>query len=316
MKCSQCGTEFEGKFCPACGKPAEGTSPVDNASTTQQPPAQGPVSTNFAPAPVVKKKPFYKRWWFVALAIIVALGVFGSIVSGGSNSKTDYEELKWSSFTLHEQLPEPKSKEGKNVYDNSDSLTITVGNTEKSEYKDYVEKCETEYGFTVDKSKSDSLFSASNADKYQVMISYDDSSNEMRISLSLVNESENTKDTSKPGAPSSTDSKPTTSKPTETKPTATKPSDSNLVNGMHKDFKEAMDSYEKFMDEYVAFMKKYNDNPSDISLLADYAKYMSKYADMCSKFEKWESEDMNDAETAYYIDVQARVSKKLLEVAN
>lgn len=46
-----------------------------------------------------------------------------------------------------------------------------------------------------------------------------------------------------------------------------------------------------------------------------YTKYMSKYADMVEKFDKWESEDLNDAELAYYIDVQARVSKKLLEVA-
>ena len=55
--------------------------------------------------------------------------------------------------------------------------------------------------------------------------------------------------------------------------------------------------------------------PSDVSLLADYTKYMSKYADMVEKFDKWESEDLNDAELAYYIDVQARVSKKLLEIA-
>ena len=72
-----------------------------------------------------------------------------------------------------------------------------------------------------------------------------------------------------------------------------------------------MDSYEAFIDEYVAFMKKYSDNPSDVSLLADYTKYMSKYADMVEKFDKWESEDLNDAGLAYYIDVQARVSKKL-----
>lgn len=49
--------------------------------------------------------------------------------------------------------------------------------------------------------------------------------------------------------------------------------------------------------------------------MADYARYMSKYADACEKFNNWESADMNDAETAYYIDVQARVSKKLLEAA-
>ena len=37
-----------------------------------------------------------------------------------------------------------------------------------------------------------------------------------------------------------------------------------------------MDSYEAFVDEYVAFMEKYNNNPSDIGLIADYASYMKK----------------------------------------
>ena len=76
-----------------------------------------------------------------------------------------------------------------------------------------------------------------------------------------------------------------------------------------------MDSYETFMNEYVDFMKKYQDNPSDISLIGDYADYVKKYSDFVDDFEKWEDEEMNTAETAYYIDVQARVSKKLLEIA-
>ena len=87
-------------------------------------------------------------------------------------------------------------------------------------------------------------------------------------------------------------------------------------NVLREEFKSAMDSYEKFMDEYVAFMKKYNANPSDLSILAEYSNYMSKYADFVKNFEKWESEEMNAAETAYYIEVQARVNKKLLEVVS
>ena len=75
-----------------------------------------------------------------------------------------------------------------------------------------------------------------------------------------------------------------------------------------------MDSYEAFMDEYVAFMKKYKANPSNAALIADYAKYMKKYTAMCDTFEKWEGEDLSAEEMAYYIDVQARVSKKLVEV--
>ena len=77
-----------------------------------------------------------------------------------------------------------------------------------------------------------------------------------------------------------------------------------------------MDSYEEFFDEYVAIMRKYKENPADLSILTDYSNYMSQYADMMQKLEKWENEDLNAAETAYYIDVQARISKKLLEVAN
>ena len=99
-----------------------------------------------------------------------------------------------------------------------------------------------------------------------------------------------------------------------TAPTTTKPTTPENENALSADFKAAMDSYEEFMDEYVAFMKKYESNPSDISLIMDYATYMSKYADAMQDFEEWEDEDMNDAELAYYIDVQARVSKKLLEV--
>ncbi len=96
-----------------------------------------------------------------------------------------------------------------------------------------------------------------------------------------------------------------------------KPAEShNTSDELRNDFKEAMDNYEKFMDEYVSFMKKYKEsNGTDLGLLVDLAKYTSKYADMVEQFDKWEGEDLNAAEIAYYIEVQARVSKKLLEVA-
>ncbi len=102
----------------------------------------------------------------------------------------------------------------------------------------------------------------------------------------------------------------------ETTKSATTEKSEDLVDGMRPEFKAAMDSYENFMNEYVNFMKKYIADPSDMSLLMDYADYMSKYSDFVEDFEEWEDDDdMNTAETAYYIDVQARVSKKLLEIA-
>lgn len=117
----------------------------------------------------------------------------------------------------------------------------------------------------------------------------------------------------------STDSTPSTQPTTEPSTEATTPAateEKKDSNSIDPEFKAAMDSYEKFFDEYVAIMKKYKTNPTDMSILSDYAKYMGQYADMMQKFEKWENEDLNTAEAAYYVDVQARITKKLLEVAN
>ena len=93
-----------------------------------------------------------------------------------------------------------------------------------------------------------------------------------------------------------------------------KPKTDTNNNGLRPNFKKAMDDYETFMNEYVEFMKKYSANPSDTSLLKDYTNYMTKYTKAMESFEKWDEEDMNDAETKYYLEVQTRVNKKLLEV--
>ena len=110
---------------------------------------------------------------------------------------------------------------------------------------------------------------------------------------------------------------PATPPATEPSGEATTPSETEgeKDNAIDPEFKAAMDSYEKFFDEYVAIIKKYKANPTDMSILTDYANYMGQYADMMQKFEKWENEDLNTAEAAYYVDVQARITKKLLEVA-
>ena len=50
MKCNQCGTEFEGKFCPECGSPARNS-----------------------------QKPFFKRWWFLVIVIIAVIAIIASV---------------------------------------------------------------------------------------------------------------------------------------------------------------------------------------------------------------------------------------------
>lgn len=219
-----------------------------------------------------------------------------------------FGSITWPSSTVGNMLPAPKSTTGKFSYEHDDSFFVYVGETSKADYDQYVADCSAN-GFNIDYDKGDTYYRADNADGYHISLKYE-GNNIMAVEIKASKNSD-----TGTSEPATTEPSTETTAPSESSSTETKPNDTELVDGMRKDFKDAMDSYEAFMDEYVAFMKKYSDNPSDVGLLADYTKYMSKYADMVEKFDKWESEDLNDAELAYYIDVQARVSKKLLDVA-
>ena len=220
----------------------------------------------------------------------------------------NFGSITWPSSTVGNMLPAPKSTTGKFSYEHDDSFFVYVGETSKADYDQYVADCSAN-GFNIDYDKGDTYYRADNADGYHISLKYE-GNNIMAVEIKASKNSD-----TGTSEPATTEPSTETTAPSESSSTETKPNDTELVDGMRKDFKDAMDSYEAFMDEYVAFMKKYSDNPSDVGLLADYTKYMSKYADMVEKFDKWENEDLNDAELAYYIDVQARVSKKLLEVA-
>lgn len=91
--------------------------------------------------------------------------------------------------------------------------------------------------------------------------------------------------------------------------------DTGLIDGMRPEFKEAMDSYEAFYVEYCDFMEQYKENPTDMELLTGYTDMMAKAAEMSEKFDAWEESEMNDAELNYYLDVNNRITKKLLEVS-
>ena len=88
----------------------------------------------------------------------------------------------------------------------------------------------------------------------------------------------------------------------------------DLVDGMRREFKEAMDSYEAFYDEYCNIIKQYMENPTDLGLLSSYTDMLTKAAEMSEKFEAWEDNEMNKAELKYYLDVNNRITQKLLEV--
>lgn len=95
----------------------------------------------------------------------------------------------------------------------------------------------------------------------------------------------------------------------------TEESTEEATSGIRPEFKETMDAYEAFYDEYCAFMEKYKQNPSDLSLLAEYATMVGKMADMNAAFEKWDQDEMTTEELKYYLEVSSRVAQKMVDAA-
>ena len=235
------------------------------------------------------------------------------------------KENAWISTEVSKVIPEPESKYGRVSWEGNTYYYYYAGNTSKEAYAKYADLL-IKSGF--DKSylsgedgkyyKGDEYFSAQNEEGYSVSVTYE-GFNVMYISISDPYNKKETKIEEKTETKNETkveETKPVEEpKKEETKP-AENTSTSSGSTGLGKEFKEAMDSYEAFVDEYCAFMKKYSkSNGTDMSLLADYAKYVSKLSDMSSKFEKWNSGNMNSAEQKYYLEVQTRTSKKLLEAS-
>lgn len=191
------------------------------------------------------------------------------------------KDIEWPSNGLAAIVPTPQSTLGDISWNNNKQFIAHLGNTSKDAYDNYVKQCEN-HGFTIDFSKGDKSYSALNSDGYKLHLMYL-GANVIEISIKAPKETAKTQD-------------------------------KNNAAEINPKFKSAMDKYEKFFDEYVAIMKKYANNPTDMSILSDYTKYMGQYADMMKEFEKLKDEDLNTAEMAYYVEVQGRITKKILEV--
>lgn len=211
-------------------------------------------------------------------------------------------EINWPDSLAGNQLPKPKSTKGNFSFEYDDNFFVYIGETNKEAYNEYVEAC-SEKGFKVDYDKGENYYYADNSEGWHISLKYQ-GNNIMSIEIDAPAEEDTTK--------AAVTEKETEKSENVTETTEKATEDDGLLSS---DFKTAMDSYEKFMGEYVDFMKKYEENPDDLSLIVAYADYMKDYAEFVEDFEKWEDEEMNAAETAYYIDVQARVNKKLLEIA-
>lgn len=117
MKCVNCGTEYEGKFCPECGTKTQEQTDFKQQNVNQ-PFEAGKKGRK---KPKKPKKPIYKRWWFFVIVGIALIAIIGTATSG---EKT--EKIKWNEMVLGAQLPEPPVNKGKIHENSSETLYIEV----------------------------------------------------------------------------------------------------------------------------------------------------------------------------------------------
>ena len=89
-------------------------------------------------------------------------------------------------------------------------------------------------------------------------------------------------------------------------------SDSGLIS---PEFKKTMDDYEAWFDHYCDVMERYKEDSSNLELLSEMTDLLTEETTMLEQMENMDQSEMNNAELAYYIEVTARIEKKLLEVA-
>ena len=256
------------------------------------------------------KKPFYKKWWFILIVVCFVIGLISP--GGGDDKEKSGEKIDWDDLVLGDMIPEPKVNEGDLTIDSEDRLYVSIYKMSKEDFNEYIADCK-ELGYTVESKKTSISYKAYNEEGYSLRLSYYETGKEMTISLS-AEEEETEKNTQEEKTTEKTSDEDTSKEDVEEETTTD--NESELVDGMRPEFKEAMDKYEDFMNEYCDFMKKYADSDgTDLGLLADYATYMTKYTEAMEAFEKWEDEEMNTKEAAYYLEVQTRINKRLVEVA-
>ena len=102
---------------------------------------------------------------------------------------------------------------------------------------------------------------------------------------------------------------------TEEEPVETE-TESEDTGILSPEFKKTMDDYEAWFDHYCEVMKMYQENPSDLEVMSEMTELLAEESTMLDQMESMDESEMNNAELAYYLEVTARIEKKLLEVAD
>lgn len=227
----------------------------------------------------------------------------------------EMEEITVPDSELGKQLPKPQSTKG-NVYTNNDgALRIYFGGIPLAQYSAYVDECIAS-GFNVDADKNEKRFKADNSEGYSLTVSYE-GNNVIEVYITAPKETESSSPEDISSDVSSSSSELNSEGISEENSQDEESTSGDILGDIIRpEVKEAIDSYEAFIDEYCEFMKKYATSDNPLTLMSEYMDYLQKVTEMGEKFDNMDSSDWTTAETAYYTEVMLRCQQKLLDAAS
>ena len=253
-----------------------------------------------------------KKLLIVVVAIVVIAFIWkvynGNRVRNTTPGGSEYTEITWPDSTAGQMLPVPEDLSAGYILSDSDTdLYVYLGKVSQEDYNNYVDKCK-ENGFNIDYDSGNDQYDAYNTDGYSLSINYDSDRRMMTISLNPPVETTTTPEaTPEPAETAETPDETTTEEPS---------TDDTSSEEVDPDFKATMDSYETTINNYCDFMEKYNNaGPEDTAaMLADYTSYLQQYTETIDALNSIDEDSLSAADLAYYIEVNGRISQRLLEV--
>lgn len=230
--------------------------------------------------------------------------------------------ITWPTSGPGSLVPTPPSTQGSIVIDSSKVYQVNVGGMDKDTFSAYAAQCK-EAGFNVDYSSGNTSYTASNADGAKLHINYrganvvsvrveaaeasSDGDGASTSSNSTPTDSSTTSDADGSGASTSSNSGSSSA--------STDSSTASDASPVTPEFKEMLDSYEKLIDKYCDFMATYSSasTADQASMLADYTDLAKQEADWAKRMKAVDRSTLSAADDAYYIEVLARVSQRLIE---
>lgn len=262
-----------------------------------------------------------KNIWIILFSIMLGIFIMGGCSKESDTSddqeKMTFDDTTWPTSEIAKKVPQPENVKGHIEWENENGFVIYITDINSDQFKQYVDTCKSA-GFTNDYQSGDDYYYADLSDGTHLNLQYENEyDNTMFIRADVpANDSEETNSEASVSEEPESELQPATNTDQTQEDSATDKTTESMDLNVNSDFKATMDSYGSFMNDYVDFMKKYENASDDeyLSMLQEYTEMMTKYNDMAEKMDSIDTDTLSSEELAYYTLVMGRVTEKLAEL--